>query len=104
MENFLETYSDLIAIGFASVGALIKAVKMKYSFVTSLLSMVVAGIMTWGATALIELWFIDLNPKIIALIAFCIGWVSNELTKKLDELVDDIYDVAISWLKSKLSK
>lgn len=104
MENFLEQFTDVIGIGFAAVGAAIKSIKLKFSFVTTLLSMVVAGIMTWGAIALIELWFIGLSPKIIALIAFCIGWVSNELTKKMDEFIDDAYSIFIDMLKSKFGK
>jgi hypothetical protein len=37
------------------------------------------------------------------LISFCVGWIANELTEKLDDFVNDVYDIVIDWIRRKFN-
>jgi uncharacterized membrane protein YeaQ/YmgE (transglycosylase-associated protein family) len=88
-----------MAVGM--IGAMLKGFKRRLKASTIFLSMVVAGILTYSILGAVTYFYADLNQKVIVLIAFCTGWVANEITDKLDEFVGDIYDVFMNYLKSK---
>jgi hypothetical protein len=100
----LEQFLDLISMGVGMVGAMLKGIKRKFRVATIILSMVVAGILTYSVTGLVAYFYADVNPKVIVLISFCIGWVANELTDRLDDLIGDLYDIFITWLRNKYGK
>lgn len=100
----LENFIDYISMAVGIVGAFLKGVKRKFRWTTIILSMVVAGILTYSVTGVVAYFYADVNPKLIVLISFCIGWVANEFTDKLDELIGDIYDIFISRLRNKYGK
>lgn len=100
IENFL----DYISMGVGMVGAMLKGFKRKFRITTIILSMIIAGILTYSVTGLVAYFYADVNPKVIVLISFCIGWVANELTDKLDELIGDVYDILITYLRNKYGK
>jgi hypothetical protein len=104
MKNDWQHLADLFAIGFGMVGALIKGIRAKFNASTIVMGMLVAGIMTYATTGIIEQFYSDLSPKIIILISFCVGWVSNEITAKMDEFVGDVYEIFIQWLRNKFTK
>lgn len=97
----LENIWDLLAMGFGMIGALLKGIKKRYALATIVLSMLVAGILTYSITGIIAYFYTDVNPKITILISFCIGWIANEFTDKLDKFIGDLYDIFINWLKTK---
>lgn len=99
-----EQFLDLISMGVGMVGAMLKGIKRKFRFATIVLSMVIAGILTYSVTGLVAYFYADVNPKVIVLISFCIGWVANELTDRLDDLIGDLYDIFITWLRNKYGK
>ena len=100
----LEQFLDLISMAVGLVGAMLKGIKRKFRFATIVLSMVIAGILTYSVTGLVAYFYSDVNPKVIVLISFCIGWVANELTDRLDDLIGDLYDIFITWLRNKYGK
>ena len=100
----IEQFLDLISMGVGMVGAMLKGIKRKFRFATIVLSMVIAGILTYSVTGLVAYFYADVNPKVIVLISFCIGWVANELTDRLDDLIGDLYDIFITWLRNKYGK
>jgi hypothetical protein len=100
----LEQFLDLISMAVGMVGAMLKGIKRKFRFATIVLSMVIAGILTYSVTGLVAYFYSDVNPKVIVLISFCIGWVANELTDRLDDLIGDLYDIFITWLRNKYGK
>lgn len=100
----LEQFLDFISMGVGMVGAMLKGIKRKFRFATIILSMVIAGILTYSITGLVAYLYADVNPKVIVLISFCIGWVANEFTDKLDDLIGDLYDIFITWLRNKYGK
>lgn len=105
MNNFnFDQIADLCAMGFGMVGALIKGIKSKFNTTTIVLGMIVAGVMTYATTGIIETFYSDLSPKIVILISFCVGWISNEITAKMDEFVGDVYEIFIQWLREKFNK
>ena len=102
--NNWDNIADFFAMGFGMVGALIKGIKSKFNTTTIVLGMVVAGVMTYATTGIIETFYSELSPKIVILISFCVGWVSNEITAKMDEFVGDVYEIFIQWLRDKFTK
>lgn len=97
----VEHFGDLLSIAIGMVGALLKGVKIKMHPVSVILGMLVAGILSFSTIGLIELFFSEVSQKIAILVAFVTGWVANELTQKMDEFVNDVYEILISWIKSK---
>jgi uncharacterized membrane protein YeiB len=100
----LENFGDLFSIIFGAGAAVLKALKLKLSWRSILLSMCVAGVMAYGTIGVLALFFDKMSPKILVLASFSIGWVANELTSKLDSFVNDFYDVIIATVKSKFKK
>ena len=100
MKGF-EILGDFISIGIGMVGALLKGIKVKMHTMTIILSMLIAGIFSFSAIGIIETFFAHMSPKLIVLISFCVGWVANEITSKLDQFVNDFYEIIIDWIKSK---
>jgi hypothetical protein len=88
-------------MGVGMIGAMLKGIKRKFRLTTIILSMMIAGILTYSVTGLVAYFYADVNPKVIVLISFCIGWVANEFTDVLDELIGDLYDIFITWLRNK---
>ena len=97
----VESWMDLLSIGVGMIGAMLKGIKRRLRIGTIVLSMTIAGILTYSVTGLVAYFYADLNPKVIVLISFCIGWVANEITDKMDEFIGDSYDIFIDWLKQK---
>ena len=97
----LEQFLDGISMAVGMVGAMLKGIKRKFRFTTIVLSMVIAGILTYSVTGTVAYFYADVNPKVIVLISFCIGWVANEFTDRLDSLVSDLYDIFITWLRNR---
>jgi CHASE2 domain-containing sensor protein len=95
---------DLISILVGSIGSLLKALKMKMPKRSIILSMCIAGVVTYGAIGLLSMFFNDLSPKVLVLASFSIGWIANALTNKLDDFVNDVYDILIFKLKSIFHK
>ena len=100
----MEQFMDFISMGVGMVGAMLKGIKRKFRVTTIILSMLIAGILTYSVTGLVAYFYADVNPKVIVLISFCIGWVANEFTDVLDELIGDLYEIFITWLRNKYGK
>lgn len=96
----MEQFTDVIAIIIGMIGALIKGLKQRLKLRTLLTSMLIAGILTFGITGLIEIMYHDLTPKLIILISFVVGWGANEMTDKIDLFIDDIYEYLSNKLKN----
>jgi hypothetical protein len=97
----IENFWDVAAMGFGMIGALLKGIKKRFNWGSIVLSMLVAGILTYSVTGIIAFFYNDVDPKIIVLISFIVGWVANELTEVMDEFVGDLYEIFINWLKRK---
>jgi hypothetical protein len=100
MKN-IEFLSDFISVLIGMAGALLKGFKVKMHPMSVILSMIIAGIFSFSTIGIIETFFNHLSPKIVVLIAFCVGWVANEITSKLDEFVNDFYEIILDWIKAK---
>lgn len=98
----IEQFGDLIAMAIGILGALLKGLKKHLKIPTIILACIIAGILTYSVTGLIELFYHEASPKIVILISFVVGWVSNELITTLDHAIGDIYELAIEYLKSKI--
>ena len=99
----MENFTDLIAMSIGVVGALLKGIKKKFTKSTIFIGMLIAGVLTYAITGLIEMFFNDVSQKVIILISFCVGWIANELTEKLDDLVNDLYDIFVDWIRRKFN-
>lgn len=101
MREIINELGDFLAIAVGIVGALLKGVKNKLKPITVVLACIVAGILSYSMLGLVEIFYHDLNPKLVILISFVTGWIANEITTKLDLLVNDVYNIFIDWLKGK---
>jgi len=97
----LENFTDIFGILIGMIGALLKALKKRMKAISTVLSMVVAGILCYSAIGLVEMFYGHVSSKVSILIAFVVGWTANELTEKMDLFIDDIYDYFLGWLKRK---
>jgi hypothetical protein len=95
---------DLMAVGIGMAGALLKGIKSKLNSSTVVIGCIVAGILTYSATGIIEMYYDELSPKIIILVSFSVGWVTNEITQKMDDFIGDVYNLVIAYIKSFLTK
>lgn len=100
MKGF-EEFTDLIAIAIGMVGALMKGIKKKLKLQSIIISMVIAGILSFSLIGVIEIFYTELTPKLIILVSFVVGWLANELTEKIDLMFDDIWEYFLSWIKIK---
>ena len=78
--------------------------KKKLKYQSILIGVVVAGILSFSLIGVIEIFYTDLNPKIIIGISFVVGWVANELTEKIDEVFDEVYEWALYKLRKIFKK
>lgn len=99
--KFFNEFGDLLSMAVGMVGALLKGLKSRLHFTSVILGMMIAGILTFSIIGVIEQFYQTLSPKFVILISFCVGWVANEITSKLDSMVNDIYNIFIDWLKAK---
>ncbi len=100
----LEGFTDIFAMAIGMVGALMKGIKKKLRYQSILIGVVVAGILSFSLIGVIEIFYTDLNPKIIIGISFVVGWVANELTEKIDEVFDEVYEWALYKLRKIFKK
>lgn len=72
-----------------ALAALLKGLKHRLKMRQLLLSLAVASIMAWGTIGVLQYWFSsnNIDPRIVILVSFSVGWVANELTDILDEFV-----------------
>lgn len=103
MKNF-EDVAGLVGIVFGMIGAMIKGIQKKYPAMTTFLGMMIAGILTYATTGLIEIFYADMPTKVVILISFAVGWVANEITVYLDLFVGDIYAIFMDTLRNKFKK
>ena len=103
MKNFNEL-SDFMAIGVGVLGALLKGLKAKFKLSTILISCIVAGILTFSVTGVLEMYYNEVSPKIIILVSFSVGWVTNEITLKMDDFIGDIYNIVLAYIKTFFTK
>lgn len=94
---------DLMAVGVGMIGSLLKGIKAKLSKISVIIGCIVAGILTYSATGIIEMYYQHMSPKLIILISFSVGWVTNEITQKMDEFIGDVYNMVIAYIKSFLT-
>ena len=102
--KYLDQLSDVLSILIGMIGALLKGIKIKANPFSIIMGVIIAGVFSYSTIGIIETFFSHLSDKLTILIAFCVGWVANEITSKLDEFVNDIYEIFIGWLKNKFKK
>jgi cell shape-determining protein MreD len=104
MKLLVDIWGDLFAVGIGVLGALIKGLKKRFTASTIILGLLIAGILTFAVTGIIETFYSHLSPKIVILISFSVGWVANEITKNWIYLLMTFTKIFIEWLKSKIKR
>lgn len=98
----LEQFTDLLAMGIGMTGALMKGLKKRMRMQSIVIACVVAGILSFSLIGVIELFYQDLTPRLIILVAFVVGWLANEITEKIDLIFEDVWDHIERLIKNKL--
>lgn len=91
MKEFHE-YTDLWAVGVGLMGSLMKGIKKKLGVSTTIMGMLVGGILAYGTIGIIDQFFSHLNDRIVIVISFAVGWGANEITEYLDDAVKNLAD------------
>lgn len=95
----MEQFTDIIAMAIGMVGAMMKGLKKRLKLKTVIITMVIAGILSYSLLGVLEIFYNDLTPRLVILASFVVGWLANEITEKIDLIFDDAWDYFISWIK-----
>ena len=95
---------DLYAVLIGMVGSLLKGLKHKLKVRQLIITSLTAGVLAFGTIGLLDLFFSGLEPRIIIVASFAVGWVANELTEILEDFVKDSYELFSAYLKSRFTK
>lgn len=95
---------DLWAVIFGAGASLMKAVKKKMKMKNIVIAICVGSALAFGTLGFIERFLGQMDMRGIMLISFIVGWIANEITDVLDDVVRDLYDIAKVWLSSKFGK
>jgi hypothetical protein len=95
---------DLWSIIVGTVASFMKALKKKLDLHQLIIALITGGILAWGTLGLLDLFFGTLEPKVIMLSSFAVGWMANEITDVLDDVVRDFYSMIKVWISNKLKK
>lgn len=97
---------DLMAALASIAAALLRGLKQRLSKRATIINMIVAGVLSFGVVSgllmYLPQWVED--PRAVVFIAFIVGWVSNDFTDKLDEVVGDAYDLIKRYFKNRVKK
>jgi len=96
--------TDLWAVLVGTIASLMKGIKRKLNGQQLIIALITGGVLAWGTLGVIDMFFGQLEPKVIMLVSFAVGWVANEITDVLDDTVKDAYELVKSWLRGKLKK
>tara|TARA_R110000823_G_scaffold288435_1_gene406590 strand:+ start:609 stop:917 length:309 start_codon:yes stop_codon:yes gene_type:complete len=97
----IEQFTDIIAMAIGMAGALMKGLKKKLKIKTILITMSVAGILSYSLLGLLEIFYHDWTPRLIIFVSFVVGWLANEITEKIDLVFDDAFNYFLGWIKKK---
>lgn len=96
--------TDLWAVLVGTTASLMKGLKRKLKAQQLVIALITGGVLAWGTLGIIDMFFGELEPKVIMLVSFAVGWVANEITDVLDDTIKDAYELVKQWAKSKLKK
>jgi hypothetical protein len=96
--------TDLWAVLVGTTASLMKGLKRKLKAQQLIIALITGGVLAWGTLGIIDMFFGELEPKVIMLVSFAVGWVANEITDVLDDTIKDAYELVKQWAKSKLKK
>ena len=96
--------TDLWAVLVGTTASLMKGLKRKLKAQQLIIALITGGVLAWGTLGIIDMFFGQLEPKVIMLVSFAVGWVANEITDFLDDTIKDAYELVKQWAKSKLKK
>lgn len=100
----MKNNTDLWAVGIGIMASLMKGLKNKLDVKTLIIAVIIGAILSYGTLGLLDLLFSDLQPRVIMLVSFAVGWVANELTDVLDQVIKDGYELLKSWAKNRFNK
>ena len=69
----IEQFTDIIAMAIGMAGALMKGLKKKLKIKTILITMSVAGILSYSLLGLLEIFYHDWTPRLIIFVSFVVG-------------------------------
>jgi len=96
--------TDLFTLAVGLIASIMKGIKKKLNLRLLIIAGVSGAILSWGTLGVLEYFMSDMDIKVAILTSFIVGWIANEITEVLDEIVKDAYDVLHAWFKDKFSK
>ena len=96
--------TDLFSLGVGLIASLMKGIKKKLKMRPLIIAGVSGAILSWGTLGVLEFFMHNMDMKIVILTSFIVGWIANEITEVLDDVVKDAYDVLHAWFRNKFNK
>lgn len=92
---------DLISAAVGFLAAFLKGIKLRLKWKMMVISCVVGSILAFGIIGVLTYFLRGVSVNTIVLVTFAVGWTSNELTDIIERSVQDGYDVARAYVKTK---
>ena len=96
--------ADMYSLFVGLLASLLKGIKKRLKLRGLIIAGTTGALLSYGTLGILEMFMEGVDMRTVILCAFAVGWVANEITDVLDEIVKDAYDVVLLWFKSKLKK
>lgn len=96
----LKSDPSVLAGLIGGLGAVLKGVKKADKLKSIIINVIIGGLLAFLSIDLIPYVITDASEKTTLLVSFSVGFMSNELTDKLELLLDTVFEA----IKKKLIK
>lgn len=96
--------ADMYSLFVGLLASILKGIKKRLKIRGLIIAGVTGGLLSYGTLGILEMFMNGVDMRTVILCAFAVGWVANEITDVLDEVVKDAYDIVLAWFKSKFKK
>lgn len=95
--------ADMYSLGVGLVASVLKGIKKKLKIRPLIIAGITGALLSYGTLGALEFFMADVSLRTAILSAFIVGWVANEITEVLDDLVKDLYDIFLFWIRSRFN-
>ena len=92
---------DIISATAGFVAAFLRSIKRRLNWRMVTISSIVGAFLGFGVIGVLSYFLKDVSLNLIVLTAFASGWVASEFTDVLEEAIQDGYDIAKAYAKTK---
>jgi len=95
----MKTDPNIIAGSIGAVGAILKGAKKRHKIRTIIVNMIIGGLLAYLSMDIIPMFIEDISNRTSMLISFSIGYLSNEFTDHIENLLDLVIELISEKIK-----